>query len=147
MPTAKERIEEILQDAADRVGGRVLVRKNADGRVDGEILVEVPRGERVESILEGVEEVLAEHKAANAWVTSGFRWEPRPSDDPNLYDRFRGLFQVFSHYYRFARLPESVAVTETIAEGMRARRFNKASQAIVRIHWNQYGMRPPRESK
>lgn len=148
MANERDRIQGILQQAADQLeGARVRVTVNADGSVDGELLATVPRGESVEAILETVETELREHRIGGAWVSTGFRFEPRPSDEGKLYDRYRGLFQVFSRYYRYGALPESVAVTEEIAEGMRRKRFNKANQAIIRIHWNKYGQRPPREGK
>lgn len=149
MPTPEEvrqQMEDVLSLAAEGVeGARIRVRVNADGSVDGELLAPVERGESVESVLETVEETLRENRIAKTFTTTGFRWEPRSDEEHLRYDRYKGLFQVFSHYYRNPQ--ESVATTEEILGGMRAKRFRKPIQAIVRLHWNRHGTKPPREAK
>lgn len=135
----KAHLEYMAQDA-----GKVRVFPNSDGSIDGELLVKIEKGESLESALEELEERgrTSPHKIARASYATGFRWEPSNRDEGKNYDRHRGLFQVFSHYY--SNLQSAIALTETQSEHMRSKRYRKPTQAIVRIHWNARGTKPTR---
>jgi len=148
----RTRIEEYLREAAAGISGsRVRVIINADGSIDGELFAPIGASDTVEEKFESIQDVLRDERVPGTFVSAGFRFEPSSRiPTKNDYNRHRGLYQVFSNYYKSPPLAidtvrDIITGESNKGRGMRRKGYKKPIQMIYRVHWNKYGMKPPRE--
>lgn len=143
----REQIEDYLKQIAEGVSGRARVIVNADGTIDGEVFAPIEYGESLETKFENVQDTIRENRPAGTFVCAGFRFEPSARVPTKAdYNRHRGLYQVFSNYYR--NPPNAIDVVRDMVvgeKGMRKKGYRKPVHLIYRVHWNRYGVKPPRE--
>jgi hypothetical protein len=144
--TAIDRIQRSFQELAGKIEwpSKIYRAVNADGSVDGEIRVTVPRGVSPDAMVMKIGALL--RGIAGSWITAGARFTPK--DDIENYTRYMGLVDVHVHYRRINRKATTfVVLRDEILDGMAAKRWNKPLEVFVRLHWNAKGTRPPRTNK
>jgi len=135
--------------------------KNKEGTIDGEIVIEPVRGQKVNDAILDIEESVK--PVSEFWLSVGARYDPLPKDEEKLYARWKGLTQTHSQYYpatkgkktaremtggkkgRSKTMQFAFVAGRRIDERMSERkRRRKASEVILQFHWNPQVEKPER---
>ena len=146
---AKERIEEILSDAARQLakkslGSKVYVHINRDDSIDGELKVPGQRGLSTKDLFFAIEEAMTSRSQIGIWISAGVRFSFQNDDDP--YHRYKGTSQIQTNYRRYTPGKKALVLltARVIAERVEKRSRRKVEHAFVRLHWNPEGKQPKR---
>ncbi len=143
-------IEARLNDAKDQLpqgyDGKVMLHVYADGSVDGELYVKVPRGLSTGDVeLEMYEAFEQVAVGQRYWISSGARYKVETDDE--RYKRFKGMTQVSTNYQRAVRaniVEEHLIVQEKLIKGMDRSFGQEAHSVFIRLHWNPEDIKPKR---
>lgn len=147
-----EELTDLLERAAPE-GARVLVSLNADGSLDGEILTTIPRGVKPEEVIIEIQDNIVDLRQEfpkGTYQAFGIRFPPSANDTKkDKYPLEGGLYNSWSSYNTLNRAGTNTngAVAVTISQGLRANYYRKAEEVVFRVHWNQFGERPPKDIK
>lgn len=141
-------IDSRLNDARSRLPdglvSQILIHAYADGSVDGELYVKVPKDSK-EAEFDLYDAFGNMTIGKKFWITAGARYIIEK--DEEIYRRFRGLNQVETNY-QAATQPNIVEVhnilRHSILPGMKNRYRREAYSIYIRMHWNPEGDRPKR---
>lgn len=143
---AKEAIKERLDKTAAEVGGKVRVHVYKDGSIDGEVSIEVPRGQSASDLFLDIESAFKKQSLGKGfWISTGERHVI--VGDEEIYRRNKGMNEVAVYYQRMT--PSNIGETMLIArrnvtKGMEKKYRRKAQTVFVRIHWNADDKKPKR---
>lgn len=145
--TAKNAIKARLDKTAETLGGgRVRVHVYPDGTIDGEIAIEVPRGQSASDLFFDVEDAFKKQSLGKGyWISTGERHTI--VKDEEIYKRNKGMNEVAVFYQRMT--PSNIAETllisrRSLTKGMEKKYRRKAHTIFVRIHWNDADKKPKR---
>lgn len=143
---AKEAIKARLDKTADEVGGKVRVHVYPDGSIDGEISIDVVKGQSASDLFLDVESAFKKQSLGKGfWISTGERHVIQ--EDAEVYRRHKGMNEVAVYYQRAT--PSNIAETMLIARrnitpAMERKYKRKASTIFVRLHWNADDKKPKR---
>lgn len=116
---------------------------NADGSVDVEIRISVPRGEDGRSmLLDLADKVVVPH---GWWIAVGWIFSPSADmtdEERANYERFYKLLQVHTHYQQSDRKSANIVGALKIYDSLEESKRRKPEQFYIRIHWSPEGIRP-----
>lgn len=125
---------------------KVRVHTYKDGTVDGEIAIEVPRGQSASDLFLDVEAAFKKQSLGKGyWISTGERHVI--ARDEEVYRKYQGMNEVAVYYQRMT--PTNIAQTLLIARKnvtpkMEKKYKRKAHTIFVRIHWNKDDKKPKR---
>lgn len=145
-----QRIEDRLQETKERakLDGRVKVAGYADGTVDGEFTVTVPRGVSTEDTLRKLYAAFGQTPGSltlGYWLSVGERYVIKADDE--IYKRHRGMNEISTYYTRMRTAtitPTFGAARTKLTRGAEKKFRRKADTVFVRIHWNPSNSKPKR---
>ena len=127
----------------------MLTHAYADGTVDGELAIAVPRGESEQDLYRDILKAFGQKPGdigAGFWLQIGQRYTIK--EDDVVYRRFRGMNELGTYYAHMNRQGIIAATFGTARDlmtpGARGKYGRKASMVFVRIHWNPYKAQPER---
>ena len=141
MPSYKDKIRESLERAAKDAfiteKPSVIVVRNADGSVDGELRVLVPRGIDETDIIRSLESIRI---PANTWFTIGTRYEESAITDESKdrYLQWRGYREAVRGYDTSHVRGEVFADAINIARKVKESYGRKASEVVVRLAYTPH---------
>lgn len=149
MPSKAEiraRIQQKMERAkAARPGSTYRIYENQDGTIDAELTMPLARGQSFRGAITGdVEQTFRTGRIPYTWTSTGMRF-PEGEEEKSPFDTYKGMPQVFTAYYYDA--PGSNKTALVIEETTKRRKIRKPVQAVLRLHWNPKGIKPPRESR
>jgi hypothetical protein len=126
-----------------------MTHSYADGTVDGELAIAVPRGESEQELfremLRGFGQKAGD-TSAGFWIQVGLRYVIR--EDDVVYRRYRGMNELGTYYAHMDRSGIIAATFGTardlMSPGARDKYRRKANMVFVRMHWNPYKAQPER---
>jgi hypothetical protein len=139
-----ERLEKVKEAlAAIDVDSRVRVHSYVDESIDGEILVQVPRGTSTNDLVLDMEEAMGRSSMPGFWINMGVRFTIKR--DEEIYRRLRGMNDVNTHYQagvpaNWSEIP--LIVRKVIVKGMEKKYGRKTESVYLRIHWSPDGKKP-----
>jgi len=138
-----ERIKAILEPLTEEVSGsRVKVHRYADGSIDGEILIKLPRGVSTADAADQIQQGIAS-MPRGFWISAGQRFTIKANDE--VYRKRTGLNEVSTSYQRSnrANLAEILLILrEKIGKGTARKYRRKAEQVFLRVRYSPTGKRP-----
>lgn len=148
---AEEMIRKLLVQAAASIPDlepRIIVEKNADGSIDGEVLIrDIPTGRDPKEICDRVN--LSLPRVDGLWLSVGYRMSPEKQLSPERYGRVKGMNQI-ELYPRSMRYKGTAFLAATtgdekhpgILENIHEKLKDTPVQMFVRIHWNPENRSP-----
>jgi hypothetical protein len=144
--TIKARLEDAQKLLPDGLESTIRVHPYADGSVDGELRINVPRELKTgEASWELMDSFGAITLGQRYWVSVGANYIIEA--DEQIYRRFRGMNQVQTNYQRAVKsniTEEGLILRRTIIPGMAKRHKQEAHSVFIRLHWNPGNEHPKR---
>jgi hypothetical protein len=155
-----ERIEEALKNALSilsspatqealgikqPLNADVRAHVNADGSFDAELIIKsIPKGLTMRELSIYVEGIV--RGVPGAFISIGFRSSHSAEYTKENYNRVRGKVQVQTHYHRSTKKAIAFTHAREIDATLIDRKYHKPEDFFVRLHWNEFGIKPKRKS-
>lgn len=114
------------------------LEENADGTIDAEIRLKIPRGKSVFEYLVELQDAVK--PVTNTFVSTGIMMPP--FEDSKDYEKLGGRVIARAHYQRSSRYLLNITGANAIAERAAENRRRKPDWVFMRIHWNKEVKRP-----
>ncbi len=148
----KDRAIRYLERIAAKVDADTIVdsKTHADGSLDAELRIAIPRGENGSKMVLD----LAEHIILPRGMWAAFGWifakGVMSDDEIEDYERYHKLLQVHSHYRhvgihkpgRMQATPGGIQAARDIYKSLMKNKRRKPEQFYIRLHWSPDGKKP-----
>lgn len=125
----------------------MIVKENSDKSIDGEILVNVPRGVDPQDVIIEIQDAILDRSQPfprGSYFNFGLRFPPSAGEEEK-YPMTGGLANVFIPYYSTNDIGHGATIAMLIEQGLKDTYHRKTREIIFRVHWNRYGERPPKD--
>jgi len=142
-PTMADRMQSALATMAKKskfAHRDPITITNADGSIDSELRIPVPRGKEARAIIKKLSQVqrFRFNRDDPVWLAVGTRYSP-DTIDPSArdeYNQWRGMLEVSSWYNRANYAGERFATALQAADQFKKHWRRKAAEVVVRLEWN-----------
>lgn len=127
-----------------RFDSKARTHRYRDGSIDGEWSVPVPHGVPAEKLTFAMEEAFGRKPLGITYfIAYGVRYVIQSDDE--IYQEFKGMNQIMTHYHRAEKRSKVVKVFITIRKILvtLAKKYRrKPSLLFIRLHWNPDNEKP-----
>jgi hypothetical protein len=160
--SAYDRIVRRLADTQDaleafELAGRLRTHQYKNGEVDGEIVVDVERGQDAVDLARKLEQAFGMANQRGVWFQVGARFAVREGEweaASGIVDRRKGMDEVTMYYRKMYSKDDQVRrgifgdafgmMEHKVIPRMEHKYGRKAQTVFVRLHWNPEGKKPRR---
>ena len=139
------------------IGARTSYHSYKDRTIDGEIVIDIRRGDDAVEVMRKLEEAFSVENRRGLWFQVGARFAVREGEEElasGIVDRRKGMDEVGMHYRRMysqdkhertAQIIEPFLAMERQAIPAMERKYGRKAQSVfVRLHWNPDYKKPKR---
>ena len=123
----------------------VKLHRNRDGSLDSELRIIPRRGQSVNEIFIDMEQFVK--AIPTTWISTGIRYRPRETEESGIPGDYRGLSRINSYYQKNTprKLATNFVTAREINKRVSDKRFRKAENVLVKVHWNPKNNKPERD--